>query len=59
MSEPITLYDKNGKAVTVHGPSYAAGLVADGQYRYEPPARTAEKAEAKTEEPAAKTGKGK
>lgn len=38
MSEPITLYPTaKGDPITVYSPQYAAGLVAEGLYSYEPP----------------------
>jgi hypothetical protein len=36
MSEPITLYSKTGKAITVYGPAQAVELYAAG-YRPTPP----------------------
>jgi hypothetical protein len=53
MSEPITLYSKTGKAITVYGPAQAVELYAAG-YRPTPPEATPEPEaapEAKPEKP--------
>ena len=36
MGEPITVYDKNGKPLTVHGRAYADGLIAAGEATAQP-----------------------
>ena len=38
MGEPITVYDKNGKPLTVHGRAYADGLIAAGESTAQPQA---------------------
>lgn len=38
MGEPITVYDKNGKPLTVHGRAYADGLIAAGEATAQPKA---------------------
>lgn len=56
MSEPITLYPTaKGDPITVYSPQYAAGLVAEGLYSYEP-LPPPQKAEDTTKADAPKTG---
>ena len=38
MGEPITVYDKNGKPLTVHGRAYADALIAAGEATERPKA---------------------
>lgn len=52
MGEPITVYDKNGKPMTVYGRAYANELIAAGQATAEPQGKPA--APAADEEPQGK-----
>ena len=38
MGEPITVYDKNGSPITVHGRAYADALIAAGEATERPKA---------------------
>lgn len=42
MSEPITLYDKDGKELTVYGKAQAAALIAARQATADKPVKVAE-----------------
>ena len=64
MSEPITLYDKDGKELTVYGNAQAAALIAARQATADKPVKVAEvdaeeAAEVTKEAAAAQAGKGK
>ena len=68
MSEPITLYDKDGKELTVYGKAQAAALIAARQATAEKPVKVAkgkkdaaaeEAAEVTKEAAAAQAGKSK